>query len=54
MPNMGNLQDELSANLRSFPIGRYLVFYCAESDELTIVRVLHSARDIPTLFGGLH
>ena len=54
MPNMGKRRDELGSNLRSFPVGRYLVFYRVENEELTIVRVLHSARDIPTLFGGVH
>ncbi len=54
MPDMGKRQDELSVNLRSFPWGRYLTFYRVEGDELTIVRVLHGARDIPTAFGGIH
>ena len=54
MPNMGKRQYELGTNIRSFPVGRYLIFYSVENDKLTIVRVLHSARDIPTLFGGVH
>lgn len=54
MPDMGKRQDELSVNLRSFPVRRYLVFYRVENDELTIVRVLHGARDIPMAFNGIH
>ena len=36
--------------LRHRPLARFphLVFYIAQSDHLDIVRVLHSARDIPT------
>jgi ParE toxin of type II toxin-antitoxin system, parDE len=29
----------------------YLIFYQPTSEKLEIVRVLHSARDIPSLFG---
>ena len=54
MPEMGKRQDELSPSLRSFPVRRYLVFYRVENEELTIIRVLHSARDIPTFFGSVH
>ena len=54
LPNIGKRRDELGSNLRSFPVGRYLVFYRVENEELTIIRVLHSARDIPAFFGGVH
>jgi len=45
-PRMGRARDELMNGLRSFPIGRYVVFYLAHSDGIEVVRVLHGARDL--------
>ncbi len=42
--------NELAPGLRSFPVGRYLIFYLLDSGCLRIVRVLHGARDIDALF----
>ena len=49
-PGMGRLRDELSVDLRSFPVGRYVIFYRPLSNGVNIVRVLHSARDLDTDF----
>ena len=45
-PRMGRQRDELLAELRSFPAGRYVIFYLANADGIELVRVLHGARDI--------
>jgi toxin ParE1/3/4 len=45
-PLMGRRREELANNLRSFPFGRYVIFYSPDTSGITIVRVLHSARDI--------
>jgi len=50
-PLMGRARDELLANLRSFPFGRYVIFYLPLEDGIDVVRLLHSARDIDTFFG---
>lgn len=42
--------NELAPGLRSFPVGRYLIFYLLDSGCLRIVRVLHGARAIDALF----
>ncbi len=47
---MGRVRYELTAGLRSFPFGRYVIFYALSADEIDIVRVLHSARDIDSAF----
>ncbi|WP_353141885.1 type II toxin-antitoxin system RelE/ParE family toxin [Limnohabitans sp.] len=52
-PLMGKARDELAKDLRSFPFGRYVIFYLPESSGITVVRILHSARDIDTAM-GLH
>ena len=45
-PLIGRLRDELAVGLRSFPVGRYVIFYRPLSNGVEIVRVLHSARDL--------
>lgn len=45
-PNMGRGVPELASNLRSFPIGSYLIFYRPVEDGIQLIRVLHGARDI--------
>lgn len=50
-PLMGRARDELLSGLRSFPFGRYVVFYCATKDGVDVVRVLHSSRDVDLAFG---
>lgn len=48
---MGRARDELLAGLRSFPFGRYVIFYMAVEDGVDVVRVLHSGRDVDLAFG---
>lgn len=45
-PMMGRSRDELAPSLRSFPVGRYLIFYQPIKNGIEVVRVLHSAQDI--------
>jgi toxin ParE1/3/4 len=48
---MGRAREELAADLRSFPFGRYVIFYMPVQDGIDVVRVLHSARDVDAAFG---
>jgi toxin ParE1/3/4 len=50
-PLMGRARDELAPGIRSFPFGRYLIFYLPIGDGIDVVRVLHGARDVDTVFG---
>lgn len=43
-------RDDLAAGLRATRLGRYLIFFLNLPDEVQIVRVLHSARDLGRLF----
>ncbi len=45
-PLIGRSREELAKGLRAFPIGRYVIFYLPETNGITAVRVIHSARDI--------
>lgn len=49
-PMMGRARDELAPAVRSFPIGRYVVYYAPLDDGIDVVRVLHGARDIDAVF----
>jgi toxin ParE1/3/4 len=48
-PLVGISRDDLSPGLRCFPVGNYLIFY-EVAECVDVVRVLHSARDIPSRF----
>ncbi len=49
-PNMGRYREELAEGLRSFPIGRHVIFYRVISGGIEIVRVLHGSRDLNAIF----
>ena len=49
-PEMGRERTELSPSMRSFPVGRYIIFYRPGELGVAIVRILHGARDIEGLF----
>ncbi|MBU4234561.1 MAG: type II toxin-antitoxin system RelE/ParE family toxin [Desulfobacterales bacterium] len=49
-PNLGRSRDELEEGLRSFPVGKYVIFYRAIPAGVEIVRVLHGSRDLNAMF----
>jgi toxin ParE1/3/4 len=49
-PGIGRRRHELADGLRSFPVGRYVIFYLTVPGGVQIVRVLHGARDLETTF----
>lgn len=49
-PHLGRLREELTKGLRSFPVGRYIIFYQALPDGVEIIRILHGARDLDPIF----
>jgi|SRR6267142_4455128 len=51
-PLMGRAREELAGGMRSFPFGRYVIFYAPVDGGIDVVRVLHSARDIDEQFEG--
>jgi toxin ParE1/3/4 len=48
-PRMGRARDELYPGLRSLVVGNYLVFYRVTATAVEILRILHGARDLPTV-----
>lgn len=49
-PSIGQLRSELAPNLRSFPVGRYLIIYQEQEENIEIVRIVHGSRYLPDLF----
>ena len=47
---MGRNRSDLIPNLRSFPVGSYIIFYFPTADGIAVIRILHGARDIERLF----
>jgi toxin ParE1/3/4 len=46
-PLMGRKRPELGSGVRSWPTSTpYILFYLVKGDEITVLRVLHHARDI--------
>ncbi len=43
------LRPELGDDIRSCAHGNYGIFFVATPEEVTIIRVLHGARDIPAI-----
>jgi toxin ParE1/3/4 len=44
-PVLGRSREELGRNLRSFPVGDYLIFYRPKRSGIVVVRVLSGYRD---------
>ena len=49
-PKAGRERPELTEGLRSFPLGKYLIFYRFWARRVVITRLIHSARDLDELF----
>jgi toxin ParE1/3/4 len=49
-PEMGRIRDNLKPGLRSHPVDNYVIYYRETRPHISIVRVVHGARDIKRLF----
>jgi toxin ParE1/3/4 len=49
-PEIGRRREELSPRLRSFPVGRYVIFYQIAERGIEVARVLSSYRDLGQFF----
>ena len=50
-PFIGRRRDELRRGYRSFPVGRYVVFYRVAEPGVEVMHVIHGARDLTRLLG---
>ena len=51
-PFLGIARDEIETDLRSFPVGRHVIFYRFITEGIEIIRVLHGARDLNIIFNA--
>lgn len=51
-PELRERWPELAPDVRMFTVGRYAVFYRPIAGGIEVARILHSARDIPSVFGN--
>ena len=49
-PQIGRTRADLGEDLRSFPVGNYLVFYVAAADGIAVARVVYGGRNLPKVF----
>jgi toxin ParE1/3/4 len=49
-PGAGAARDELAPDLRSFPVGNYLIFYKPVQGGIEVVRIMHGARNLRRVF----
>jgi len=45
-PFAGRARSDLRKDLRSFPVGNYIIFYIPVSDGVEVIRVMHGRQDI--------
>ena len=51
-PEIGRKRGDLTADLRSWAVGSYVVFYRPTEDGILTIRILHGARDAGEVFSA--
>ena len=49
-PKIGRQRNELAAELRSFPVKSYVIYYRCRERGIEIIRILSSAKDIDSIW----
>jgi toxin ParE1/3/4 len=49
-PLMGREREDIAPHIRSFPVGKYVIFYRINPGSIEVLRVIYGARDIQSLF----
>lgn len=49
-PGIGERRDDLQPRLRLFSLRPYVIMYQVAADGIHVVRIVHGARDFPSLF----
>jgi toxin ParE1/3/4 len=52
-PYSGSLRSEYGDAVRLVAVGRYMIYFEAAADSLTILRILHAARDRDSIMRGV-
>src|SRR5450432_1733096 len=51
-PQVGEQRDDLSPRLRVFSVRPYVILFYPAADGIHVARIVHGARDFPTLFAA--
>ena len=49
-PLLGQVREELRADVRSLSVGQYVIYYRARENRVHIARALHGSRDVTLMF----
>ena len=49
-PEAGRVRDEIDREVRSFPVGSYVIFYYSQINPVGVARILHGKRDLGSAF----
>ncbi len=49
-PRVGRARDDLHAGVRGFPVGKYVLLYRLEADDVVILRIVGGSRDLEAMF----
>jgi toxin ParE1/3/4 len=49
-PDIGQRRDDLQSGLRLFSVRPYAIMYQIAPDGIHVIRIVHGARDFPSLF----
>jgi toxin ParE1/3/4 len=49
LPESANPRPEFGEGVRTIPIGPYIVFVRVEVPKVTVLRIIHGARDLPRI-----
>ena len=52
-PEAAQPRPEFGHDIRTIPMGRYVVILRVTVPKVTVLRILHGARDLPKLLGNL-
>lgn len=52
-PGIGTDRSELRPNLRSTPLGQYVIFFQSVRDSVTVVRIIHGAKRLSPAFQAM-
>jgi toxin ParE1/3/4 len=52
-PESARPRPEFGPNIRTIPIGRYIVILRVEVPKVTVLRIVHGARDLPRVIKSL-
>jgi toxin ParE1/3/4 len=50
-PHMGEARDDIPAGMRAKAVEQHVIFYRADDEAITVIRILHRKMDAPTHLG---